>query len=127
MTGQWTLRPLCFGEFPEFEKSVFTYMRNAGEKIRAPIIGWLLQSAKETILVDTGPLIPELANQWIDLVYHVDQSAAGTATRFCRLDSQGRATMTVPPDHPIATVAITQIRPSGGEWRPARGSIQVIP
>jgi len=71
--------------------------------------------------------VPELANQWIDLVYHVDQSAAGTATRFCRLDSQGRATMTVPPDHPIATVAITQIRPSGGEWRPARGSIQVIP
>lgn len=71
--------------------------------------------------------VPELANQWIDLVYHVDQSAADTVTRFCRLDSQGRATMTVPPDHPIATVSITQIRPSGGEWRPARGSIQVIP
>jgi hypothetical protein len=71
--------------------------------------------------------VPELANLWIDLVYHVDQSAADTITRFCRLDSQGRATMTVPPDHPIATVSITQIRPSGGEWRSARGSIQVIP
>ncbi len=71
--------------------------------------------------------VPELANLWIDLVYHVDQSAAETVTRFCRLDSQGRATMTVPSDHPIATVSITQIRPSGGEWRPARGSIQVIP
>ncbi len=71
--------------------------------------------------------VPEFANQWIDLVYHVDQSAAGTATRFCRLDAQGRATMTVPPDHPMATISITRIRPSDGEWRPARGSIQVIP
>jgi hypothetical protein len=70
--------------------------------------------------------VREFANQWIDLVYHVDQSAAGTATRFCRLDGEGRATMTVPPDHPIATVSITQIRPSDGEWRPASGSIRVI-
>jgi hypothetical protein len=70
--------------------------------------------------------VKELAGHWIDLVYHVDQSAAGTATRFCRLDAQGRATMTVPPDHPIATVSITQIRSSGGEWRPALGAIRVV-
>ncbi len=68
---------------------------------------------------------PELAGQWIDLVYHVGQSAADTAVRFCRLDAQGRATMTVPPDHPLTTVSIVQIRPSGGAWRPARGSIRV--
>ena len=38
VANQWTIRPLCFGEFPEFEKSAFTYLRNAGEKIRAPIL-----------------------------------------------------------------------------------------
>jgi 4-amino-4-deoxy-L-arabinose transferase-like glycosyltransferase len=70
--------------------------------------------------------VQEFANQWIDLVYHVDQSAAGTATRFCRLDGTGRATMTVPPDHPLATVSIAQIRPSDGQWRPASGSIRII-
>ena len=64
MANQWTIRPLCFGEFPEFEKSAFTYLRNAGEKIRAPILGWLLQSGTETILVDTGPSSPEAANRW---------------------------------------------------------------
>jgi glyoxylase-like metal-dependent hydrolase (beta-lactamase superfamily II) len=62
--GQWTIRPLCFGEFPEFEKSSFTYLRNAGEKIRAPILSWLLQSGTETILVDTGPSAPAEANRW---------------------------------------------------------------
>jgi glyoxylase-like metal-dependent hydrolase (beta-lactamase superfamily II) len=55
MTRQWTIRPVCFGEFPVFEKSVFTYMRHAGEKIRVPILGFLLQSGDEAILVDTGP------------------------------------------------------------------------
>jgi hypothetical protein len=70
--------------------------------------------------------VREFANQWIDLVYHVDQSAAGTATRFCRLDGEGLATMTVPPDHPIATVSIAQIRPSDGQWQPARGSIRIV-
>ncbi|MCX5734613.1 MAG: N-acyl homoserine lactonase family protein [candidate division NC10 bacterium] len=64
MANQWTIRPLCFGEFPEFEKSGFTYLRNAGEKIRAPILVWLLQSGAETILVDTGPSSPEAANRW---------------------------------------------------------------
>jgi len=69
--------------------------------------------------------IPDLANSSIDLVYHVDGTASQTVTRFCRLDAAGRATMTVPADHPLATVSITQIRPTGGRWRPARGSIQV--
>jgi N-acyl homoserine lactone hydrolase len=62
--SQWTIRPLCFGEFCEFEKSFFTYLRNSGEKIRSPILGWLLQSGAETILVDTGQSSPELANRW---------------------------------------------------------------
>lgn len=39
MPDTWTLKPLSFGEFPAFEKSLFTYGRNAGEKIPAPITG----------------------------------------------------------------------------------------
>ena len=69
--------------------------------------------------------VRELANSWIDLVYHVDRAASGTVTRFCRLDAEGRARMTVPASHPAATVRITLIRSSGGEWRPARGAVTV--
>ena len=64
MSGHWTIRPLCFGEFEALEKSKFTYDRNAGEKIVAPCFAWLLQSSAETVLVDTGPSAPELANRW---------------------------------------------------------------
>ena len=64
MAREWTIKPLCFGEFPVFEKSVFTYLRNAGEKIRAPILGWLVQSGRDAILVDTGPSSPAMADGW---------------------------------------------------------------
>jgi glyoxylase-like metal-dependent hydrolase (beta-lactamase superfamily II) len=64
MARLWTLRPLCFGEFPVFEKSILTYNRNQGEKFVAPITGWLLQSGGETILVDTGPSAPEVAHRY---------------------------------------------------------------
>ncbi len=70
--------------------------------------------------------VPELAGSWIDLVYHIDQVSSGTAMRMCQLDATGRAEMTVPPTHPAATVRVTRIRPSGGEWRPASGSITVV-
>ena len=69
--------------------------------------------------------VRELAISWIDLVYHVDRASSGTVTRFCRLDAEGRARVTVPASHPAATVRITLIRSSGGEWRPARGAITV--
>jgi hypothetical protein len=70
--------------------------------------------------------VKEFPNAWIDLVYHVDQVSSGLAMRFCHLDAEGRARITVPATHPAATVRITLIRPSGGQWRPARGSITVI-
>jgi len=66
------------------------------------------------------------ANTWIDLVYHVDQQSSRTATRFCLLDGQGRARIVVPASHPLATVTVTMIRPEGGEWRRAKGSITVV-
>lgn len=69
--------------------------------------------------------VPEFPNSWIDLVYHVDQVSSGTATRFCHLDGGGSARITVPATHPAAVVRIMFIRPSGGPWLPARGSITV--
>jgi N-acyl homoserine lactone hydrolase len=64
MARHWTIRPLCFGEFPAFDKAVLTYNRSFGEKIAAPITGWLLQSGDDAILVDTGPSAPDVARQW---------------------------------------------------------------
>ncbi len=62
MSKLWTIRPLCYGEFPSLEKSAFTYGANQGVKISAPALGWLLQSDDEAILVDTGPEDPETAH-----------------------------------------------------------------
>ncbi len=70
---------------------------------------------------------PELRDTWVDVVYDVDRTSSGMATRWCRLDEQGRARLTAPATHPPGTVRITWIRPSGGQWRPARGSIIVQP
>ncbi len=70
--------------------------------------------------------VPEFPNSWIDIVYHVDQVSSGTKTRFCHLDAQGRARVPVPLGQPAVTVRITHIRPSGGVWRPARGSVTVV-
>jgi glyoxylase-like metal-dependent hydrolase (beta-lactamase superfamily II) len=86
MASQWTIKPLCFGEFPEFEKSVFTYLRNAGEKIRAPILGWLIQSGAEAILVDTGPSSSELAEGWHTRIRRTAEQAPGAAVRAAGLD-----------------------------------------
>jgi hypothetical protein len=71
--------------------------------------------------------VKEFPNQWIDVVYDVNRTSSATATRYCQLDADGRARLTVPASHPEATVRITYIRPSGGAWRPARGSIEVTP
>ena len=77
-----------------------------------------------------GVEVKEFPDAWIDVVYHVDQDggkqvSSGTSARFCRLDAEGRARVKVPAGHPAATVSIVRIRPSGGRWRLARGSITV--
>jgi hypothetical protein len=71
--------------------------------------------------------VPELANSSIDVVYNLDRKSGGTALRYCHLDGAGRAKLTVPAAHPEGTVRITLIRPTGGQWRTARGSIKVVP
>lgn len=51
----WTIEPVCLGEFPILERSAFTYMRGYGEKFSAPAIGFVLKSRWGTVLLDTGP------------------------------------------------------------------------
>lgn len=86
MANSWTITPLCFGEFPAFEKSTFTYLRNAGEKIRAPILGWLVQSGTESILVDTGPSSPEMAEGWHTAIRRTVDQAPASAVRAAGVD-----------------------------------------
>ena len=88
MDNQWIIRPLCFGEFPEFESSMFTYLRNAGEKIRAPILGWLLQSGEDAILVDTGPSAPALAGGWHTPIRRAPEQEPGAAVRAAGVDHE---------------------------------------
>lgn len=89
MTNLWTIRPLFFGEFPEYEKSWCTYMRNAGEKIRVPAVGWLLQSGGENILVDTGPPPPAIANQFHTHMEQTVEQRPEVALRNAGVDAAG--------------------------------------
>jgi glyoxylase-like metal-dependent hydrolase (beta-lactamase superfamily II) len=86
MPAHWTIRPLCLGEFPIFERSMFTYLRHAGEKVRAPILAWLLQSGSEVVLVDTGPSEPEAANPWHTKTVRTPQQVPATALRAAGVD-----------------------------------------
>lgn len=81
MTKHWTIRPLCFGEFPAFDKAILTYNRHFGEKITAPITGWLLQSGSDTILVDTGPSSPDVARQWHPGIHQAPHQVPGSVLR----------------------------------------------
>jgi N-acyl homoserine lactone hydrolase len=82
----WTIKPLCFGEFPVFEKSVFTYLRHFGEKVSAPILGWLLQNGPAAILVDTGPSSPEMAKGWHTAIQQSPAQRPGAAIRAAGAD-----------------------------------------
>jgi len=57
-TTNWTIEPLCFGEFPTVEKSGFTFFRDQGTKISSAAISFLLRSGELKVLVDTGPVDP---------------------------------------------------------------------
>lgn len=46
--------PLKVGEFQLSEKSNFTFMKNQGKKIKAPIIMYLVQNREAKFLVDVG-------------------------------------------------------------------------
>lgn len=76
--------------------------------------------------------LPRFAGQMIDIGFSLvagDNHApiAGVVARWCALDSQGRATITVPADHPTGTVWITRVRSRtrGGRWHPAQAAIHV--
>ena len=81
MVRYWTIRPLCFGEFPAFDKAILTYNRHFGERITAPITGWLLQCGDEAILVDTGPSSPETARRWHPTIRQDDTQITANALR----------------------------------------------
>lgn len=56
MTSSFTITPLLVGVFPSFEKSYFLFGTEAGTRIKAPCISWLVQGDQgEKIIVDTGP------------------------------------------------------------------------
>lgn len=53
----YTIQPICAGMYHDFEQSRFTYDRNFGKKIDAPLIIWAVRGPEGTIIVDSGPPI----------------------------------------------------------------------
>lgn len=58
------IRPLSTGRFRRAEKSNFTYGRDQGVKIQAPILMWFIEGSKRRILVDTGGSHPDWAARY---------------------------------------------------------------
>lgn len=57
----YKIRPVFHGKFYNFDKSIFTYKKDAGVKITVPLVSYLIEGDGLCILVDTGPPDPELA------------------------------------------------------------------
>ncbi|MCL8207511.1 MAG: N-acyl homoserine lactonase family protein [Actinomycetia bacterium] len=60
----YRILPVRVGYLAHFEKSTFTYGRNAGEKIEAPCIVWVVTNGRRTVVVDAGPSAPERARAY---------------------------------------------------------------
>jgi hypothetical protein len=56
-----SIRPLCFG-WIEMERSLMTYGRGFGERIRLPLLGYLINDPAGLVIVDTGPPPPDLVS-----------------------------------------------------------------
>lgn len=93
MATRWTLRPLCYGEFPALDRSIVTYNRGMGEPVSAPIVGWLLESASDAILVDTGPSIPEAACRWHPAIRQAPDERPPAALRAAGVDPESLRTV----------------------------------
>ncbi len=51
---KYTIEPICFGYFKDFEQSKFTFSRNFGKMIQVPLLAWAVKSEDGILLVDTG-------------------------------------------------------------------------
>lgn len=69
--------------------------------------------------------VPEWPGRTLDVAYQMPGREAGVIRQWATLDLSGRAELTVPQEHPAATVIIAAIRPQGEVWRPASPAIEV--
>ncbi len=56
----YTIKPLYYGRFPTYEKSICIMMTGFGVKTDNPSIGYLIQGNGKNYLVDTGPGVQDI-------------------------------------------------------------------
>ena len=61
---EYTIYPLKVGQFHGIEKSCLSYLTDAGTKLDAPVIMYLIKGDDTSIVVDTGCSEPELAEKY---------------------------------------------------------------
>lgn len=61
---RYTIYPICAGVFQSAEKSNFAYQKDAGQKLRSPILMYLVRGKDTCMLVDTGGSDPEWAAKY---------------------------------------------------------------
>ena len=57
----YRITPIKLGNFCDFEKSSFTYGKDAGTKLSSPVFVFLVQGNGKNILFDSGPVSPQEA------------------------------------------------------------------
>lgn len=61
---RYTIYPICAGVFEAAEKSNFAYQKDSGQKLRSPILMYLVRGKDTCMLVDTGGSDPAWAARY---------------------------------------------------------------
>lgn len=69
----YKIYPICTGMFTHAEKSNFSYQKNPGEKIKAPVLAYLIKGDNSCILVDTGCSDAEWAAKYHHPIIQTDE------------------------------------------------------
>lgn len=69
----YKIYPICSGFFTNAEKSNFAYQKDAGIKLKAPILMYLIKNDDTLILVDTGCCDPEWAKKYHHELIQTDE------------------------------------------------------
>lgn len=73
--------PINVGTFNAIDKSIFSYRKNQGKKIKAACIMWYIEGSKENIIVDTGPSDPFWSEQYHHQLIRTEQQRPDIALK----------------------------------------------
>ena len=77
----YRIYPICAGMFPDIEKSNLAYQKDAGTKLREPILMYLIKGRNLCMLVDTGGCDPSWAEKYHHTLIQTEDMQPTNAVR----------------------------------------------